>query len=895
MITDKELLTFCNLANLEMEYANLIKKEKKKDENGNSLDEEIETNHTIYSLIDEEINSFNSEKAEIWNGLFFNSFSKNSSIGKENQEAAKKRLNEFEEKYKILKEKKIGSFYSVNENNEVLDYIYFCENDLKRKAPLALERYERLKYGDEKKKNEFLNKWEVLEYCDIYNYTKYLYDFFIEKSKLAKEEANNLLKKYDSDVKDELKNMDLEEKKFISDVKNFLLEISKKEIPKFKSRDEIKKMKEKYLKIRAGKMIFTLLTEEALSLGIQKLPNFLLKKISGKVYSKLYKKKIREKIYEKILEKKSVIKYSEKRVEKITDSILKKNNNKINNIIDYIFDEEYSANILKKEISNTKISKIVKEKIKTSRWLTEIGISENLSLTFIEKIEENASSSIVEKVNKTSSKKILEKGKEEIAKKIEKKFEENKVQISLTNFIGVDQEFDLSETGVSILVLRNLETQEYAFVLKNSDKMNEELNKELNQSIIPTSLFQLEMFILYLIEKYKIEEKKITVSGVGVAGKLVAAYKLYNEKINCKSYLGENPKNIGYLVDFDKEDFELLKKEYKSRNIINLVGFTLWGETDKENAKFIIDMIGLVASIPAGVGLVTLMIYCFSKGIELMNNAINEFKLRAQIGGFFYELWVAGVRDIYSRVIIGEIFEDYRKEEYKFICRNRLDLKEYSSNLKKMFSKIDKTEIKLENLEDLVTISLAINIYGYGILKCDENYLILYQEKLENIIIYNFITKEKFKLKSKKYTVETVYFSKKLEYRFQEEIPWSSSILKDEEKVPSAPEKNDNFYNEVFQLITGTLEDGVYYSKSSHCDEFELGEKMSKLIETFYIIQNNFKNFLGEKFGFIIDINKKEIEYAKYELDKKKIDTTYYIGEKYFLYFADEETGEIKV
>lgn len=50
MITDKELLTFCNLANLEMEYANLIKKEKKKDENGNSLDEKIETNHTIYTI-----------------------------------------------------------------------------------------------------------------------------------------------------------------------------------------------------------------------------------------------------------------------------------------------------------------------------------------------------------------------------------------------------------------------------------------------------------------------------------------------------------------------------------------------------------------------------------------------------------------------------------------------------------------------------------------------------------------------------------------------------------------------------------------------------------------------------------------------------------------------------
>lgn len=50
MITDKELLTFCNLANLEMEYANLIKKEKRKDNNGVETENFIETNHTIYTI-----------------------------------------------------------------------------------------------------------------------------------------------------------------------------------------------------------------------------------------------------------------------------------------------------------------------------------------------------------------------------------------------------------------------------------------------------------------------------------------------------------------------------------------------------------------------------------------------------------------------------------------------------------------------------------------------------------------------------------------------------------------------------------------------------------------------------------------------------------------------------
>ena len=43
-ITDKELLTFCNLANLEMEYANLQYDE--------DLDtgETIKRNHTIYTI-----------------------------------------------------------------------------------------------------------------------------------------------------------------------------------------------------------------------------------------------------------------------------------------------------------------------------------------------------------------------------------------------------------------------------------------------------------------------------------------------------------------------------------------------------------------------------------------------------------------------------------------------------------------------------------------------------------------------------------------------------------------------------------------------------------------------------------------------------------------------------
>lgn len=52
-ITDKELLTFCNLANLEMEYANIIKeiqKETIQKKDGTTETKETIINHTIYTI-----------------------------------------------------------------------------------------------------------------------------------------------------------------------------------------------------------------------------------------------------------------------------------------------------------------------------------------------------------------------------------------------------------------------------------------------------------------------------------------------------------------------------------------------------------------------------------------------------------------------------------------------------------------------------------------------------------------------------------------------------------------------------------------------------------------------------------------------------------------------------
>ena len=55
-ITDKELLAICNLSNLKMEFANLVKQTVQ------SGTEVIYTNHTIYSLLEKEITSIQSRK-----------------------------------------------------------------------------------------------------------------------------------------------------------------------------------------------------------------------------------------------------------------------------------------------------------------------------------------------------------------------------------------------------------------------------------------------------------------------------------------------------------------------------------------------------------------------------------------------------------------------------------------------------------------------------------------------------------------------------------------------------------------------------------------------------------------------------------------------------------------
>lgn len=65
-ITDKELLAICNLSNLKMEFADVVKEKQRVPDPNNSgkFIEKILSNHTIYSLLKKEYNAINKGSIE---------------------------------------------------------------------------------------------------------------------------------------------------------------------------------------------------------------------------------------------------------------------------------------------------------------------------------------------------------------------------------------------------------------------------------------------------------------------------------------------------------------------------------------------------------------------------------------------------------------------------------------------------------------------------------------------------------------------------------------------------------------------------------------------------------------------------------------------------------------
>lgn len=175
-ITDKELLTFCNLANLEMEYADLGKVRDIKTN-------EILVNHTIYSLLEKEINSFENKRK------FFEIEKKEPKTREERlianhhqthreewSEKIKSEENRKKEKVQKIKNGEFGVFVDIQEN----EFMYMDIEKLRRKAPILMEYYDRYNISAEENKTThegaFLKEWEIINAYDQYNISKEFVD-----------------------------------------------------------------------------------------------------------------------------------------------------------------------------------------------------------------------------------------------------------------------------------------------------------------------------------------------------------------------------------------------------------------------------------------------------------------------------------------------------------------------------------------------------------------------------------------------------------------------------------------------------------------------------------------------------------------------------------------------
>ena len=132
-ITDRELLSICNLSNLKMEFANLIYEEIE-----SKTGKPKERNHTISSLLDKEINAINNNKNSAEDRVFFrNKVTKQENISKENIDVI---------------------------NNE--NIIYHTVQEIKKLIPITYEYYEKKAFGNTQ--GEFLEQWEILYAADTY-------------------------------------------------------------------------------------------------------------------------------------------------------------------------------------------------------------------------------------------------------------------------------------------------------------------------------------------------------------------------------------------------------------------------------------------------------------------------------------------------------------------------------------------------------------------------------------------------------------------------------------------------------------------------------------------------------------------------------------------------------
>lgn len=931
-VTDKELLTFCNLTNLKMEYADLG---KDRDEET----QEILVYHTIYSLLDEEIKSFSTEEKKMYLQLKNNQLVKNNlqmALREEKKSGNKKetiekleselkKLEETEEevnkKYTPIKDNIFGTFYSKEKNKET-EYFYFNERDISKGhlgkgAPYVLERYLRYEDCENKELHKFIDEWELLQHYDNYELAKDLYEALRKEDEEAKIEAKKVKNKLDTsleNVQSKKERDALEQLGFYCD------KVLQNTIEEFPTRSEVRENKDKKFLLTAVKIIGSSLFRAGSTY------------LSGKTLGG-----VTQKITEKI---KSTHLYPLDNV-----SILKALN----------LDDEVINNLLNGTIDYTKLLRI------TARFGVETSLTYKNTLDYL-----------------TMGKNITDQNINEHKEKEEK----NLLTSYDLSVFGFNQIIDLVEESVSCLLLKKKNTNIYSLVIKNTQKLGENLNESLNTGKIPEEIFQLEILIQQLIKKFEIPSgAELTLTGIENGGKLASLYQVlakfdnknnsetFNLNITCKGYFIKKPLNIGTLIDLTPRDiFMISSKKYTTT--IEMLSFSLLGEEKLDQIPIVAEALAyLVIGIGSPAGILTFTAFILSTIIGMLNRYIDQKNYEKSIELIFKGLEKNGIIGKFSKEVVITV-----KGMVTGIPRKQIEYQHFESNeiLGKVLNLEKPLVIKLENdlniqfkkftsfasgklaqvlnsnnipeeivvtsLKNYLTLSFLINNLNYSILKIMKEYIILGNKDLSDISIYKTNEDKIITLKSRMYDYEYKYNSipntyssewgefiknkgviskdgyiliKKVKF-FPEEIdglkyyqsrtqinPNLISIKKVKEEAPPKIENNLEVYvAEILEFAESDKIIGIYYEKIETSGSKVYGENMYKLLELFKFLQEKYENYVQNKKEFGVGyLNKKEkklLEKLEYSLEKKEEkENNWRASEIDFLCGTSEENGMV--
>ncbi|MBC2857072.1 DUF4280 domain-containing protein [Cetobacterium sp. 2A] len=920
-ITDKELLTFCNLTNLKMEYAKLTYEIEKADiETKEEIKKDV--NHTIYSLLDEEIKSFNTEAKKVYLQLKSNQFTKNKILMTlreekksgnkketiENLEVELKLLEETEEeinkKYTPIKDNILGAFYSKEKNKET-EYFYFDESDISKGhlgkgAPYVLERYLRYQDCENKEPHKFINEWEVLQHYDNYELAKDLYEVLRKQDKESKNEAtkvNKILKENIEETSSKEERDALEQLGFYCD------KVLENTIEEFPTRSEILENKSKKMQLTVLKIIGSSLFRVGSTY------------LSGKseMTSKITEKLKDSHLY--LLDNMAFLK-------------------RLN------LDDEVINNLLNGSIDYTKLLKI------TARFVIET------SLTY------------------KNTKDYLTMGKNTTDKTINnhKEHEEKNLLTSYDlSVFGFNQTIDLVEEGVSCLLLKKKNTNIYSLVIKNTQQLGKNLNESLNTGKIPKEIFQLEILVQQLVKKFEIPSgAELILTGVENAGKLASLYqvlakfdnvdhsKVFNLNITCKGFFIKKPLNMGTLVDLTPRDIFMISNKNHTTSV-EMLSFSLLGKEKLDQIPIVAEALAyLVIGIGSPAGMLTFTAFVLStllgvisrytdqknyeKSIELIfnelekNNIIEKFSKEVTVTGMVTGIPRSRIEYPYfeSNKILGKVLNLTNPLVIKLEKDLNIQFKKFTSFASGKLAQVLNSnnipeEIEIKSLKNYLTLSFLVNNLNYSTLKIMKEYIILGNKDLSDISIYKIKEDEIITLKNKMYdykyqlnyaggtfsSIEKVrFFPRKEEFQKNNILTkYSPAIDFNDIKVinfqningeaPPRIELNLEFYvAEILSFAEADKKYGLYYEETETSTSKIYSENMYRLLELFKFLQEKYTNYVKNKTTFGIGyLNKKEkhlLEKLEYSLEKKEEkENNWRVSEIEFLCGTSEEDGMV--